>query len=1750
MRNNRRVRAIFPTTRCCWRRSRLWLNFGLFNVLLAPLMAVFVLLDVLLAGFVVLISLIFAPLQAMRRYTRQFVLLMHKNGIVMMRRKLYTLVELGLPLVILPIVLLALKYLPDQSGKTHLYDPAIPVYGSYKDLDTKFGGTPLRNRMCGRVGNLTMLYYSEFPEARELMTKFSQRYQQKGQEKTFISVQGVSSLQIMMEMLRKDSQPTYKEQEINVCLKYFGGVVITAYNTSSTAPKLYYSIQMSSLAKVWNLNRVWDGNMYIPPRADEYNFPPEPIYGSSGIISVQRALDVTFSELIGKSEDPEPLSLLRAPTPHYFNKAYMVLLGMFYGLAALFLLFVVLHTSSAVLAEKESGMKAYLAVMGLTPSMFHFSHWTLGFLKAAIPLIVSIFPVFLQTEYSSPTLLAAVILAYSGAVASFCLLLASIMRSTSALNKWAAPIWLGSIVAAAGFWGPQRSDVRYALLRALNLNNAFSYAMDAFSEDEMRGQYLGWMNMFSGSSSSVTVGLALLMLIFDIIWMSLVTIYLDNVFPVGDSARKSALFFIDWIWKKEKLIWSNGIDAEDMIDGSLNVESEQGFSVDEADICVKKLTKVWDNNGERAVDSLSFRAYRGQVAVLLGHNGAGKSTTFSVISGITSPSTGSVKICNQEITTNLDECRQNIGYCPQTNPLFDFLTVREHLKLFQRLKRGADSAAEDSIEDIMRQVELMDKRHELARNLSGGMKRKLCVGMSLIGGSRVVLLDEPTAGMDPGARHTISELLERNKRDRTILLTTHYMDEADRLGDRIAIMVKGRLECLGSPEFLKRRFGAGYILSIDVSENSPNGQLGQKHTEAQLNKKVENIVQSVKRHIPLASLEQQQGNQIKIILPLNTTADGSHPKYASLFEDLENQSAHLSIGSFGLSLNSLEQVFLKVNEMVEPSEGTAGEVAERQASSIFGNQYEHRLRGPKLWFAQTRALAQKRFYYLLRHPVQFIFQILMPFLSILGFILLLQWVSRATDQAVTFDLDSLGAITMPLHNDSTQEHRDLRKLADEFSGISIREFNDVNASRAILPWMLSHPPVGIGFSTIYSGPKIGIYNGQALHAPVLVQNFFANAMLGVKDAIKFTLNVYQFGDLINPMEYRDMLSAVVVIISFSLLTSAFTMFVVEDRRTKFKHQQLLTRMHIVLYWLVMIVFDLLIYAFVCGLTLVVFASFKMYEGHLGAIVLLWVLYFFNSVAFIYCVSFLFESTERAYTAVSCWNTIAAVIALSFYGAAQVYMGETVSAILKAVFIIFIPSYGLGWGIVVVGMMSTVGSVGPMLVEKLDVAQLHGFTWDQLGSVITYMLISSAIFWTLLFMLQSRTVGRMFFIAWERIHKSRRVEEDFSREDHDEDVQDENARMNRTSDQELSLSVRSLNKYYGKLHAVRDLTFGVKKDECFGLLGVNGAGKTSTFDILTGVSQASAGHVTINGVNVNRHIAIGYCPQFDALLGDLTARQTLEILARLHGFESIQERVSNILECVELTHKADRVVRSLSGGQKRRLSIGVALLSQTPLMLLDEPTAGVDPRARRHIWNLLTAARAHNCAMLLTSHSMAECETLCGRVGFMHQGKLMRLGTPQHLKSKFGSGYQLSLTVEKSSDMIRDKLNAIVVHEMGAQETDTDADMPTYFWEIPKREGDRWSVLFKKLNSIIDRFPPHLARSGPSDLDEPAIRDSSLTQNSLEQVFLRFAQPEDEKNKAGAEGRAKTTKCPGMVNTRLRSTSSTEPIMGGGPTTSV
>jgi len=221
-----------------------------------------------------------------------------------------------------------------------------------------------------------------------------------------------------------------------------------------------------------------------------------------------------------------------------------------------------------------------------------------------------------------------------------------------------------------------------------------------------------------------------------------------------------------------------------------------------------------------------------------------------------------------------------------------------------------------------------------------------------------------------------------------------------------------------------------------------------------------------------------------------------------------------------------------------------------------------------------------------------------------------------------------------------------------------------------------------------------------------------------------------------------------------------------------------------------------------------------------------------------------------------------------------------------------------------------------------------------------------------------------------------------------------------------------------------LSFGLRKGECFGFLGMNGAGKTTTLQMLTGAVLPSSGTANVAGhdiVNeqweVRRHL--GYCPQHDALLDRLTVREHLELFGRIKRIpkRALRGYCDAMMRDLSLDPHVDKMAMTLSGGNKRKLSLAIALMGAPRLALLDEPSTGVDPAARRLMWNVISAVSTtnHQCSVMLTTHNMEEAEALCSRIGIMVGGRLRCIGSNQHLKARYGKGYQLEARIEAPSE---------------------------------------------------------------------------------------------------------------------------------------
>ncbi len=294
-----------------------------------------------------------------------------------------------------------------------------------------------------------------------------------------------------------------------------------------------------------------------------------------------------------------------------------------------------------------------------------------------------------------------------------------------------------------------------------------------------------------------------------------------------------------------------------------------------------------------AVEGMNFFMREGEIFCLLGHNGAGKTTTINCLTGLLDITAGDCSIYGRSIRTDALEIRRSIGFCPQHNVLYDDLTVEEHLTLFAKMKGYAGDLLAKEVDDMIAAVDLEAKRHSFASQLSGGMKRKLSIGIAYIGGSKLIILDEPTAGMDPVSRQKIWALIQKFKAGRVTLLTTHFLDEADVLGDRIGIVNNGRMRCSGTSLFLKNRFGLGYQINMVRSSTCSLPAL-EAH---------------IISHVPAAQLLSQSGLELSYRLPFASVS-----AFPALLRSIDDRARDLGVQSYGLGVTTLEEVFLSVTK--------------------------------------------------------------------------------------------------------------------------------------------------------------------------------------------------------------------------------------------------------------------------------------------------------------------------------------------------------------------------------------------------------------------------------------------------------------------------------------------------------------------------------------------------------------------------------------------------------------------------------------------------------------------------------------------------------------------------------------------------------------------------------------------------------------------------------------------------------------------
>jgi len=324
---------------------------------------------------------------------------------------------------------------------------------------------------------------------------------------------------------------------------------------------------------------------------------------------------------------------------------------------------------------------------------------------------------------------------------------------------------------------------------------------------------------------------------------------------------------------------------------------------DEAGLAVFQLRKIYlplrfGGKAVEAVQNVTFGVRLGECFGLLGANGAGKTTTMSMVMRATEPTSGDAKVGGFSVLTEFSKAASALGVVNQHNTLWETLSCAAHLRAFAKLRGLEGSAVEAAVRDTLRRVELEPHSHKLARALSGGMKRKLCCAAALIGDPSVVLLDEPSAGLDPVSQRNLWNLLKSTMAGRAVVLTTHSMLEADVLCHRIGIMVRGQLSCLGTPAHLKARYASGSELVCKLAS------VDEKHGEDAISK----LEHFVAHEFQGATLASADADVVTFEIPQSKKS--LLGQTFAVFD--QHVCDELGVAEFALLPASIEKVFIRI----------------------------------------------------------------------------------------------------------------------------------------------------------------------------------------------------------------------------------------------------------------------------------------------------------------------------------------------------------------------------------------------------------------------------------------------------------------------------------------------------------------------------------------------------------------------------------------------------------------------------------------------------------------------------------------------------------------------------------------------------------------------------------------------------------------------------------------------------------------------
>lgn len=1462
------------------------------------------------------------------------------------------------------------------------------------------------------------------------------------------------------------------------------------------------------------------------------------LYLTNGFVQLQSLIETAFIKVKNKNVQLPNIKLKLLPQREQIvNVDIMRSFVPVYTVIAFspFVTYVVM----VIVGEKEQKIRETMKIMGLKDTVYWLS-WFLvyGAFVLFLALMMSIlFKVFGILKLANLFLVFLALLLYGCSIITMSFMVSPFFNKAkvagaicSLITSLFSCLYYVSVyvkgIDAGPFWA-----------MSLLSPTALALGMDVAIKEDILNVGLSFSNMWDGLFPFAG---SLIMLAIDVVLYAVLAYYFDSVVPSEYGRKRPPWFcFLPSFWCQRNdssfpgnaglLVVEDGTLSADCRSADIEVVLQE-LRGKEA-IKITNLTKTFSQRGKpnvNALDDVTLSIYKGQITALLGHNGAGKTTLINILLGMIAQTKGSINVNGLDVNNyeELAKIQRMVGICPQHDILFEKLTAAEHLRFFANIKEIPTEQVEQVVNKIVQEIDLKGNENVESHRLSGGQKRKLCVGIALVGDPQIIILDEPTSGVDPYSRRHLWSLFQSRKEDKVILLTTHFMDEADLLADRKAILTNGKIRCVGSSLFLKNRFGMGYNLTFVVEENCED----------------KNISALVHSFIPDAKKILSHGEALVYLLPMKML-----PKFPQLLSAIDiaverSDGNDLGIKSYGISMASLEEVFLKLgNEGVEKPDSVGDAPHTTAEDESFGKETSNIVlpdltENRKSEWQAYKAVCYIRLLNDIRLPKNFFSVIVFPIIMLsISFVLFN--IKSLPDTKSILNVDPSLYFNAkggpPLLYNYPPDVDDPSKLLSgiESQNVAVKQFTKS------LDELLKGTSPNVYFMDIEKyvtkSENLSImvaYNITDLHTLPLFVNILNNARLEAAGLVQRYLNLvvktFPVLELPKTINGASLGATLMLGLTFASTPIAFAIDVVEDKERKVKHLLRMNGLSFFVYWSSFFTIHFILLAFTLIAMIVLILIFKveslMSASALSCLFVCYVLYIPQGLLCYYLLAFLFKKHEDAQGFIS---FIPILIGLVPYIVVSVLDAlnptSNTAFILHCVFSFIFPLYS---PYSCLYYINKVYMIKQMLNTKLD-----GYD-DYFGKEIIVVIVAEMVnffvygflIWVCDFYNMNGNLKNLFStnsIQSEVLNAD-------AIENEDDDVRAEREQVETltgSQTHEAAVLICGVRKEYPKEESkkkklcqvqssetgsakvvVRNLSLGVSTGEVFGLLGPNGAGKTTTLKMVVMDEKPTLGKILVSGHNIASgsnevYRSLGYCPQFDALWKNITLREHLICFAAVRGVPacSIKTLTDKFIESLNVQEHSSKRVDTLSGGTKRKLSYAISMIGGSRTVLLDEPSTGMDPKSKRFFWNTVLSSFRGDRGAVLTTHSMEEADALCTRIGILVKGELKCIGSTQHLKNKYGSGYvlEIKLSSSGSSSVNIQNLQEFVTQLFPMHEVQEQFGL-SFKYNIPQSSVGALSKVFASLES---------AKS------DRGIEEYSFSQATIEQVFLEFAKQQEIEN---------------------------------------